>query len=332
MAEIPCDGCERMVFGVSPSTAIAAKGKGGKANASAVSAVGDGGLVAEELLGGTPIDESAWGGRWRSIEVVAAYPISEWNAALSRWDRVRTGTKTWTRAHSGDNVIALSASLTYSDTYAEVGMTLAEGEAIIPAHDDDPADYGEGNLSLLESSIDATGYVGRTELLVYVASMPSTWGTYAAALLACPSFDDYPVAAAGIVLQGGYDTETDHPYQVERMLVRWGGNVTGPDLGTIPGVGSPYVADPGLTIRAGYHRWTIDEASVDPEAETDLDDVIEDHPWRASLGDTGLWATYSDGADPTSPGWYQLGGLFDAAGLITMVEAYSWGLDLSPKW
>lgn len=331
MPQPPCDGCERLAFEVTPSLAIAAKAKAGKANASTVTEVGDGGLVADELLGGAPIESSEWGGHWRTIEVVAAYPVSQWNPTESRWERARTGTKTWTRSHSGDSVIPLTSARTYSDTYAEAGLVLDEDEAIVPGYDEDPADFGEGNLSLLESSVDTSGYVGRIVLLNYVATMPSTWSTYAEAILAAPGFGDYTGPAAGILLTGGYDTETDHPHQVQRMITRWGMNLVGPDIPAgVPGVGSPFIAAPGLTLRAAAHRWTRDEAA-DPVTETDLPDVTLDCPYLSAVSGT-LWASYTNGTNPETAGWQQLGGLFDAAGLITQVEAYQWGLDLGPKW
>ena len=309
---------------------VAAKSKRGNLNASMVSQVGNGAMVATAILDG-PIAGSEYGGYFREITVKSAYPISRWEPpdpddpeSVGRWIRVRTATHVVTRLHTGPDIADTAGQITFEETVTPGDFDLDDYELVIPGSDEDIEDFGPGFLDINESSVEVSGALGKNALLAWAEDLPDEWQTYYDAALNCPSFSIYGDIAAGLILRGGYDEE-DYPFAVERITVNWAGSVI-PSSSPLSGVSAPMIAAPGLELKAGYYRYDIDLTEENPEASAD-ELSTEVLPWSSF----GFWTSAVTPAEPDSGGFNVLDAPDAQPGFISMVGFYDWWLDLAPK-
>jgi hypothetical protein len=305
-----------------------AKARAGKVNATDPRTLGDGAAVSAAILNGDPITGADWYGYFRSVEVIAAYPVSQWVPAteteLGYWSRVRTAYRTWTRTHTGDEVIPVLSSPTFEDDFEEEGFDLAADEEIVPGRDDDPADFADDYLSRTQSEINALDQVGRSELIAYAADFPADWSPWSTT--APSEFQGFGGPAGGIVLWGGYDEVEDRPYQISALAVRWsiGALFVGDPVPADLGAGAPFVADPGPTLQGVAERRTFDIR--EPEVgETLTNTYTRSMPWRS---EPGYFAWAEDLANPDGPGWADLTGSAPVPGIIAAITAHAWALGL----
>lgn len=327
----PCPCPDRTPVDVSCGINSAAKVKSGKVNASDPLFVGDGAVVSEALLDGAPLSEAEWYGYFRDIEVVAAYPVSEWVPATPTedgyWRRTRTAKRTWTRSHTGDQVIPMSSSPTFTDGFEEEGFDLGEDEAIIPGKDDDPDNYGEGHISLIDSLITASSEVGKEDLIEYSNTGDiEEWTPWIE--IAQPVFRGLEGPAGGIVLYGGYE-DSDKPHSIDRCDVRWcmsayySNALPGAPAFPGSGVSAPFISEPGLIFKASAKTRFLDER--DP-AETIITAGSSYSPTLAWRGD--FWSNAVSLVDPDEPGWADLNGSDLEPGVIAIIEPYLWSIDV----
>lgn len=314
--------CPRSPLSISVDFPVAAKARCGKVNASAVVQVGDGGLVAAALLDPELIPGSEYDGYFRQVTVVAAYPISQWipptQSEPGYWSRVRTLTKTWTRNHSGENVIPCSSAETFTDEYEEEGYPIAYDEEITPGDDEDPANFGDGNIDLLLSTIEVTTEISKSDLLSYVANLPEQWSNYFE--VAPNEFASLGIAA-GIIFWGGYETE-DKPYQASRLDVKWTASATHDEI-IEEGVSSYFIGEPGLTIKSTAEIRALDDSLEEP-IETVEDTIINVMPWRINFN---RWSKSKDLTNPNSENWLDLN-LNPTPGLLKLLVGYHYQLDV----
>lgn len=326
----PCACEDRVGYGVFADLNFTVRHADGTCNASEVGDVGLGATVSADLLAyaAIGIEDSAWHGWFRDWEIVAAYPVSQWMPPEGEepgyWQRVRTGTKTWTREHTGETVIPTDDAKTYTDDYAEEGLDLDEDEMIIPGHTDDPEDFGTDYLDLTQSTITAADEVDAAALVAWCQANLGDWGDWNTG--AHQDFKDLSIGlCGGVLLEGGYG-EDDRPWRAAVQDGRWAPaaiHATDP-LPDFDGVGSPWVASPGLTLhmhtRKGYALY-----SEDPPESHLIGVIDQSMAWRP---EKGYWSAAADLADPDSAGWAEIGIAGGSPGRVEWLDPHTWGLDV----
>lgn len=325
----PCNCCApRTPFLVEPVISAAGRAASGRANASWVADVGQGPDVLEALLNGAPLAGSDYDGRWQSIVVVMAVPISrlvpgdpeeetedEW--VFQRWEY-----DVWYRDHIGDPVVprAEGPQHTSSADLWDRG-SLASDESVRVPDAADPDDY-DGVISRLESDIIVGGQVTEVTLKAWAADDEnlSPWLSWSAAAGIASAFQFWGISAGTVLLEGGYGAD-DHPGRIDRIVGAYAGTALAEDLGGIPAM---MVRSPGPTLRTSVLTFAYDhEGGGAPPTEGGARSTVTMLWW-----DPWGWSSAEDLADPESDGWAAFGAR--DVGQVEIVEWEGWTLDMGP--
>lgn len=326
----PCNCCgPRSPWLVEPIISAAGRAASGVANGSWVADVGQGSDVVAALLDGSPLAGSDYDGRWQSIVVIMAVPVSqlvpgdpEEEETEDEWVFRRWEYDVWTRDHIGDPVLPRAEGPHHvSDQMLWDRGTLASDESVRVPDAADPADF-DGVISRIESDIIVGGQVTKVTLEAWVDDDAnwSEWLSWSAAAEIASAFLFWGVSAGTVFLEGGYE-ESDHPGRVDRIVGAYAGTALAEAAGGIP----PMMArDPGPTLRTSVTTYAYDhQAGGSPPTEGGVRSTVE-MPWHDPWG----WSSAEDLADPEADGWAAFGD--GAIGEVEIIEWEGWTLDMGP--